>query len=329
MADTIKWREVAGAASHYARDLTPPLRTEGTARAFRSTAAFKAKLDDCFEEMWSVSGLGKADAVVSAGALVRKPGMHGQGAAFDLDAIVWHATDERPGVDFYAIDFRNTPVLYCAVGAVLSRYFVHTLHYLYNASHEDHFHVDTTSAVRFSTRSRARVGFLQATLHFVHGAPLVLDSRWGATTAAAVESTLARLEISGEIFTPAVWREYLLETARIGFAAGVIAAPADDPDRRNEPLPPRDFEPIADHERPPGEQKRTPLFYITRPRIRGPIVERIQSALRGAGEDPGPIDGIYGSLTCAAVVAHQRSRSLQVDGVVGPETAGSLGIELL
>lgn len=327
--DTVTWREVAGAASHYARDLTPPLRTEGTPRAFRSTAEFKAKLDECFEEMWAVSGLGEANAVVSAGAFVKKPGMHGQGAAFDLDAIVWYATDDRPGVDFYAIDFRSVPVLYCAVGAVLSRYFVHTLHYLYNASHEDHFHVDTTSAVRFSTRSRARVGFLQATLHFVHGVPLALDSRWGTTTARAIESTLIRLGIVGEITVPAVWRKYLLETARIGFGAAVIAAPAGDPDRRAVLRPPGEIDPIEDHERPPEEQNRTPRFYVTRPRIRGPVVERIQRALQGAGEDPGPIDGVYGSLTCAAVVAHQRAHNLQIDGVVGPETLGSLGIGLV
>jgi hypothetical protein len=329
LVDTVTWREVAGATSHYARDLSPPLRTEGTPRAFRSTAAFKEKLDRCFEEMWTVSGLGEADAVVSAGALVKKPGMHGQGAAFDLDAIVWHATDDRPGVDFYAIDFRATPVLYCAVGAVLSRYFVHTLHYLYNASHEDHFHVDTTSAVRFSTRSRARVGFLQATLHYVHGVSLDLDSEWGSATASAVESTLARMGVAGEITTPAIWRKYLLETARIGFGAGVIAAPAGDPDRPAAPLPPGEIDPIEDHERPLEEQRRTPRFYVTRPRIRGPVVERIQGALRGAGDDPGPIDGIYGSLTSGAVVAHQRAHNLQIDGVVGPETAGSLGIELV
>lgn len=328
MADTITWTEIAGAPTHYARDQVPPLRSEGSPRRFRSTAPFKTKLDECFEEIWTHSGLGRADAVVSAGALVNKPGMHGQGAAFDLDGIVWHATDDKPGVDFFAIDFRVNPVLYCAIGAILSRHFVHTLHYLYNALHEDHFHVDTSAPVRFSTNSRARVGFMQATLHFVHRLPVVLDSQWGTGSATAIKSALARLSIAGDITTPSVWREYLLQTARIGFAASVIAAPVDDPDRGGESLPPADIQPIEDHERPVEEQTRTPRFYVTRPRIRGAVVERIQVALEIGGFQPGPIDGIYGSLTAAAVIEHQRAHNLEIDGVVGPETAASLGIAL-
>ena len=260
---------------------------------------------------------------------MNKPGMHGQGAAFDLDGIVWRATDDRPGVDFFAVDFRKEPVLYCAVGAILNRHFVHTLHFLYNAPHEDHFHIDTTAPVRFSTQSRARVGFMQATLHFVHRVPLLLDSRWGSRTAAAADLTLARLGVAGDITTPQVWREYLLQTARVGFAASVLAAPADDPDRISDTTPPAGVVPIEDHERPLAEQNRTPRFYVTRPRIRGDLVERIQRALVAAGGDPGTIDGIYGSATEAAVVAHQRANDLQVDGVVGPETAKSLGIVLV
>lgn len=328
MADSIAWNEIAGVPTHYARDQVPSLRTSGKPRSFRSTHTFKDKLDNCFQEMWVVSGLGPASLVVSAGALVNKPGMHGKGAAFDLDAIVWRATDERPEVNFFAIDFPKDPTLYCGVGAILNRHFVHTLHYRYNAAHEDHFHIDTTSGVRFSTKSRSRVGFLQATLHSVHGLAVVLDSRWGTRTDAAIELTLARLGIPGDITTPSVWRAYLLETARMAFSASVVAGPVDDPDRPDTLDPPDDVAPIDDHEKPPEEQGRTPRFFVARPRMRGEVVERIQRALRDAGGDPGPIDGIYGSLTRAAIVAYQRANDLQIDGVVGPETAGSLHIEL-
>jgi hypothetical protein len=157
---------------------------------------------------------------------------------------------------------------------------------------------------------------------------LVLDSSWGPRTAAATELTLARLGIAGDITTPAVWREFLLETARVGFSSSIAMAPADDPERKTLAEPPDDLLPEEDHERAPAEQKRTPRFYVTRPLMKGEIVERIQLALEAAGEKPGRIDGKYGSLTKAAVIALQRKRSLLVDGVVGPETANSLNIDL-
>ncbi len=59
---------------------------------------------------------------------------------------------------------------------------------------------------------------------------------------------------------------------------------------------------------------------------RGDAVRCLQSALAAAGHSPGPIDGIFGSMTHGAVVRYQRARRLIVDGVVGPQTAGALGI---
>ncbi len=52
----------------------------------------------------------------------------------------------------------------------------------------------------------------------------------------------------------------------------------------------------------------------------------IQQALSDAGVSPGPIDGIFGNQTRAAVIVYQRANGLYVDGVVGPQTAGALGI---
>ena len=55
-------------------------------------------------------------------------------------------------------------------------------------------------------------------------------------------------------------------------------------------------------------------------------VERIQTALRDAGFNPGPIDGKFGVATETAVAQFQRARGLVVDGVVGPETGRALGL---
>ena len=59
---------------------------------------------------------------------------------------------------------------------------------------------------------------------------------------------------------------------------------------------------------------------------RGDDVLEIQKKLQAMGFDPGPLDGIFGSKTTDAVRRYQESKGLQVDGIVGPETGGSLGI---
>lgn len=46
----------------------------------------------------------------------------------------------------------------------------------------------------------------------------------------------------------------------------------------------------------------------------------VQQHLRELGYDPGPVDGIGGPRTDAAIRALQRDRGLKVDGIVGPQT---------
>jgi peptidoglycan hydrolase-like protein with peptidoglycan-binding domain len=56
----------------------------------------------------------------------------------------------------------------------------------------------------------------------------------------------------------------------------------------------------------------------------GAWVSHLQSLLQAEGVDPGPIDGDFGPRTEAAVRAYQEANGLRVDGIVGPETWGSL-----
>lgn len=60
---------------------------------------------------------------------------------------------------------------------------------------------------------------------------------------------------------------------------------------------------------------------------RGASVTELQTLLRNAGFDPGPIDGIFGTRTQAAVIAFQRSRGLVPDGIVGINTWTALGVQ--
>ncbi len=54
------------------------------------------------------------------------------------------------------------------------------------------------------------------------------------------------------------------------------------------------------------------------------FVSDLQKRLKALGYLPGPIDGIYGPKTTAAVTAFQRRENITVDGIAGPETMTAL-----
>jgi len=56
----------------------------------------------------------------------------------------------------------------------------------------------------------------------------------------------------------------------------------------------------------------------------GAEVKAIQNILQGQGYNFGPIYGLYGPQTQAAVSAFQKSKSLVPDGIVGPLTWDAL-----
>ena len=58
-----------------------------------------------------------------------------------------------------------------------------------------------------------------------------------------------------------------------------------------------------------------------------PRVRALQRSLRARGQRPGPVDGLYGPLTEAAVERLQRDGGLAVDGIVGPRTRRVLNAE--
>ena len=56
------------------------------------------------------------------------------------------------------------------------------------------------------------------------------------------------------------------------------------------------------------------------PLMRGNDVLAVQTRLLAKGYAPGKLDGVYGSITKAAVVALQTVCGIQADGIVGPDT---------
>ncbi len=55
-------------------------------------------------------------------------------------------------------------------------------------------------------------------------------------------------------------------------------------------------------------------------------VRKVQETLRDKGYDPGPIDGVMGSQTRAAISQYQKSENLPVTGHLDGATAGKLGV---
>jgi putative chitinase len=56
----------------------------------------------------------------------------------------------------------------------------------------------------------------------------------------------------------------------------------------------------------------------------GPLVTQLQQRLKDLGFDPNGIDGKFGSGTQTAVMDFQKSKGLDVDGKVGPDTLAAL-----
>lgn len=69
------------------------------------------------------------------------------------------------------------------------------------------------------------------------------------------------------------------------------------------------------------------MLTLEEPLTTGPLVKKVQRALKAAGFDPGTIDGEYGPHTVAAVFAFQKVNRLVADGTVGPRTAAKLRVD--
>jgi len=186
----IKVSHLAGAAIHYARAPVADYGTRGKARRVSLMPQMADQLHKCCELLWRVCPYGPAEVVVTAGGYVNKPGMHGKGLAFDLDAIWWSMDDfDRPQPIITNAAPHDTG-RYLGTEAVLRMFFGGVLDYWTNRAHHDHWHIDLRD-VGFRRGSKSAVGFVQAACLHVHGAaPGPLDRLWGPQTRGAVEVVL-------------------------------------------------------------------------------------------------------------------------------------------
>lgn len=66
------------------------------------------------------------------------------------------------------------------------------------------------------------------------------------------------------------------------------------------------------------------ILRLATPPMRGELVKQVQQALSANHFSTGPIDGVFGPYTAAAVAAFQAAEGLVVDGEVGPSTLKAL-----
>jgi peptidoglycan hydrolase-like protein with peptidoglycan-binding domain len=119
----------------------------------------------------------------------------------------------------------------------------------------------------------------------------------------------------------------LVTVTLAGFLCACAALPAQANEPRLDAEIPRLEAPHAMSTRTDGlgssaELLRRGVGYENRNGSRA--VRALQVGLTRLGYEPGPIDGLYGVRTEAAVQRFQRARGLAADGVVGPQTRGRL-----
>lgn len=175
---------------------------------------FLGRLQAAFAELWEVSGLGPAEAIVSAGAYVDRPvkpgDRHAIGTAIDICEIHW--TGQPPLVASRAPqDARR----YLGAEAILRRQVPQILDWWTNADHHSHWHLDDRpDAEGVQLGHRADVLFLQAALVHLYERDIAIDGRMGPLTRSALRDAIGR---PADELDQEGWREWLLSVARRGF----------------------------------------------------------------------------------------------------------------
>ncbi|CEJ14762.1 N-acetylmuramoyl-L-alanine amidase CwlH precursor [bacterium YEK0313] len=129
--------------------------------------------------------------------------------------------------------------------------------------------------------------------------------------------------------------ERTLEARGAAFGVGIFNKAAQRPWGIGCLLPGVDYETDGTLPPPKTRPRRGPkpkpdlpagYLWLTTPNQKGAAIVALQRALAAVGIDPGPIDGEFGPMTHAAVVGFQIVKLLEVDGIVGPNTAATLGL---
>ena len=195
------------------------LRGSGVVRnvTVYSQRSFEQKLDAFSFELQRVTprAYGRVVYIATAGAYVNRPGAHGLGRAFDLDAVRWRYRTSAPYWSHHRSASLADRRRYLAVDALLRRRFKYVLDGWFNAAHSNHIHVDDLGgALVLNKRFRSDTVFVQAVCNNFIGTRLVLDGLWGPATERAFAVTRRRLRVAGPMVSQAWrWRTWLYRVA--------------------------------------------------------------------------------------------------------------------
>lgn len=205
--------------------------------------------------------------------------------------------------------------------------------------------MDSRPTLRLGSVGEA-VTELQAMLTLLgyYGGPI--DGFYREQTQTAVRQFQTTVEITADgIVGPTTWQKLLpppaeVPTANVADDAPRVVATAPPPSPAVDPVPqpapeppqptapepspaPEPPQPVAQPTPQPEPAESAPVAVglpVLREGVFGPAVTRLQERLAALDAYGGPIDGIFGSQTAAAVEKIQRQHNLTVDGIVGPAT---------
>lgn len=224
-----KFYTVAGVPLHWTG--SGEYGTRGSLGECEADAIFLLQLEECFRELWSYP-LGKAEVVVTRGVYRDEKGMHGEGRAFDLEAIFWK--DHSLVVRRDGYERINVP-LCLGVEAVLRRNFGTVLNWDYKGNN-DHFHFDDfKNKRRFDPLANlgVSVGFLQAVLTVLCNMPVGMmrlpgqrpdqqfNKLYDMRTKAAVDAAMKQFDLAAsheELVSQDIWMLFLAKVAAKAFA---------------------------------------------------------------------------------------------------------------
>ncbi len=147
--------------------------------------------------------------------------LHHQNRAFDLDALLF-----KDGSNWVSTTFPQRPQLYLGIEAVLRRHFGTVLSYDYNRAHQDHFHFDNGTPVKFKSAAKSHVIFIQNVIALVYQTRVGRDGVWGPETERELKTLRQRLGI-GALSEVANWKAFLTRVAQDAMAQekGTVAEP--------------------------------------------------------------------------------------------------------
>lgn len=209
----VRLDSVAGVPIHW-------LRWERTGRRFIHRDFLK-QLDLSLTALWDAWPFGTPTGILSFGAYVPKPRLHGQGRAFDLAGFEFESGGVRGTWEINS-EWIDKPKEAVAVECILRTYLPQVLGPSYDTRHRAHWHVDDRhSAVGFSQRSKADVRFVQWALNSVwrygNQELLKVDGLYGPKTAKAVKQSLEMIGASGSLTEDSIYYSWLNLTSKAGF----------------------------------------------------------------------------------------------------------------